>query len=207
MNTVFTLPAWLQFAVAAASIVSSVGVLIAFWQIFITKGQYQEQLKNSKDQFRLQNQGYILFDTVLSLYSPNTIPGTPFADNALLKTFTLFATMENSGNFPVILYLKHCDFYYGDKIVFSLDKDAFGKVIINPKQKNTNGIIVHQLDEQQGISFDQLESLNISAKLLMEYHDFNDTANKKTIEREMIFPIAGNNITTIYKHIYDKVPS
>jgi len=71
--------------------------------------------------------------------------GTPFADNALLKTFTLYATMENSGNFPVILYLKYCDFYYGIKRYSVLDRDAFGKVIINPKQKNTNGIIVHQL--------------------------------------------------------------
>src|ERR1700688_5016608 len=77
-----TLPAWLQWLVSLATVLSSIGVIIAFVQLRISGNQFHEQLKISTDQFQTQlkltqnqfkliNQGFVKL-TMMQYFLPKS---------------------------------------------------------------------------------------------------------------------------------------
>ncbi len=121
------LPIWLQIAVDLATIISSVGVIAAFIQIYISTRQFKEQLKItqnqlklSENQFTLINQGYLSPEFEVSLYSPDIKAGTPIGPNSLWQILTTNVSLNNTGNLPVVFEVIEFDLYFNGVKTFSL---------------------------------------------------------------------------------------
>jgi hypothetical protein len=205
MTTPFALPDWLQYLVAAGSVISSFGVVVALFQIAITKEQFKTQLKSTSNQFTLLNQGYLNLDTQSSLFSPELLPNSPMRPGIRYETFSIKAMLENVGNTPIVYHAERCKIYFNDKEVFDLPVDTLGNSVLYPKQKTTFGMgtVAFQADKTL-LSISQINELHITCKFKFNYHDFHNN-HIKTIERLLIVNIDDHRTGGIYKNILDKI--
>src|ERR1700742_1193500 len=108
MPSPFELPSWLQYLVAASTVIASLGVVVALVQIYVTKKQFNRQLAVTTKQFTLSNQGYLHIDVNSNLYSPQLPAGTPMRPGITYQSISIEAIIENVGNMPVVFSLQSC---------------------------------------------------------------------------------------------------
>jgi len=183
-----TLPAWIQWFVAIATVLTSVGVIVAFVQLKESSIQFKQQLKANRDQFTLLNQGYIQMLFYQKLWGKdehNQMVETEINNTNLYYFSGLVATLENVGNMPIKFYIKHCIAYADGKEIYRGPEEVFKKTVnvIYPKATLPYSFGAFPLVET-GLKLQQLSALKIGYKLLIEYHDFHDN-RIKTIDREM----------------------
>lgn len=183
-----SLPLWLQWLVSLATILSSIGVIIAFVQLRISGKQFERQLRITKQQFKITNQGYINLALNYNLSAGDHLA----TQDELLNPDTMYcsirpvAVLENVGNLPVyftvdsfILFCKGQEKYQ----IPDVAKQA--KNVLYPKQ-STNFYLgeVFFNDQHTLIKGSDILDLNITIKLLITYNDYNDKT-RKTIDRDV----------------------
>ena len=184
-----TLPIWLQWLVSFTSILSSAGVIVAFVQLRESSDQSRRQMKLTEDQFRLLNQGYIQVTVSQLMYvydkNNNLQPVDQIDDATRYYATALISTMQNVGNMPIKMDVKHCIVYMDGKEIYRTDEAALKKTINNiyPQVTLPFNFGAFYLGKD-GVTIRELTDMKITYDLLIEYHDFNDT-RIKTIDRGM----------------------
>jgi len=217
-----TLPAWLQWLVSLATILSSIGVIIAFVQLRISSKQFNEQLKISaeefqtqlkltQDQFKLINQGFVKMSAMVYwlVHNEDVVidPTKPIPLDLTTQYFggRLKITLENVGNLPVKTKFKHFIVFVDDKEMANFTEETLVrfKDTIHPKTHEEYSMPDFPFRyPETGLHLAEIANLKITYSLLIEYKDYNDTNDDaKTIERELEM-VQG----VIYNaHIYDKL--
>ena len=184
-----TLPAWIQWLVAIATALSSVGVIIAFVQLKISSNQFKKQLQLTVQQFKLLNQGYIqlIFNQLLYIVDAdrNLQVAENIDDKTLYYAMALRATMQNVGNMPIKMDVKNCIVYADKKEIYRTPEAVISQTIntIYPQATTIFNFGIFNLSDK-GLNIRQLSDQKITYDLLIEYHDFNDE-RIKTINRGM----------------------
>jgi hypothetical protein len=205
MPTPFALPSWLQYVVAASSIISSLGVVVALVQIAIAKNQFKTQLAVTTNQFTLLNQGYLNLDTRSSLYSPQLVPGTPMRSGVAYESIAIEASLENVGNTPIIYRAESIKMYFNDVEVYSAPTNSLGSSISYPKQKSTFGMGTAFFTQQHSLlTIAQIQQLHPTCKFKFSYHDFNSN-HTKTIERTLVVTLTEHGTGGTYVDIMDQL--
>lgn len=191
-----TLPIWFQWVVSLASVLSSVGVIIAFIQLRESSDQSRKQLKLTEDQFRLLNQGYIQVAVAQIMYIYDADKNLQVADQVDNTTryfaTALTSTMQNVGNMPIKMDVKHCVVYAGEKEIYRTNEALLQQTVNNiyPQVTLPFNFGAFYLGEN-GVTIGELSEMKITYSLLIHYHDFNDP-HIKTIDRGM--ELAGTQI-------------
>jgi hypothetical protein len=184
------LPVWLQWVSTIAASISSIGVLVAFIQIRITGKQFKTQLKLTEEQFKLLNQGYINLKFNQQLYERGEGDKLYLAETVTDKgqyyATALTAQLENVGNMPISLDMKHCIVYADGKEIYRTPESVFAQTqnTIYPKSNMPYNFGLFPLAEK-GLSLQQLFAMNITYDLQIDYYDFNDKEHAKKIDRGM----------------------
>ncbi len=198
-----TLPAWMQWLVAIASVVSSIGVIIAFVQLKISGNQFKEQLQITEQQFKLLNQGYV--DMMLHQdYFTETFEQAQKANiydpTCIYQFFGVTSVFTNVGNVPVKLVVNSFHVFFNGVETFQLPADVISRSenIVHPKQNLSFRLGNVYFNEQKtSLHLAEILALNVTYKILVSYHDYNNNT-RKTIDREL--QLSGLNlITTLIK--------
>jgi len=185
-----TLPIWLQWLAAIAGILSSVGVIIAFVQLRISGEQFNKQLKLTEEQFKLSNQGYVKLTLNQGFVSDEIKSDTPVPLNnqTHYKYSTIEAKLENVGNLPVKLNVISFQVFFNKVEAYSAPKEILTKAkdIVYPKTDLKYELGKYYYNEAHTpLLYYEIEQLNITYKILIHYHDYNDNSKRnKTIDRE-----------------------
>jgi hypothetical protein len=206
------LPIWLQIAVDLAAIISSVGVIAAFIQIYISTKQFKEQLKItqnqlklSEDQFTLINQGYLSPEFEVSLYSPDIKAGTAIAPNSLWQILTTNVSLNNTGNLPIVFTVMEFNLYFNGVKTFSLsDNQVLTPATTYPKQISPYVINAPLKVDHTCMSIEEVIKTEITSKIVIHYHDFN-SKRIKIINRSLKYYIDFNIYLTSYLDISDSI--
>ncbi|MDB5135717.1 MAG: hypothetical protein JWP37_2320 [Mucilaginibacter sp.] len=183
------LPDWLQWLVSISTVLSSVGVIVAFVQLRISSNQFKEQLRQTEQQFRLLNQGYInlTFNQGLFVIDPDGSLRQVDPDKITVFFATaLMAVLENPGNMPIKFDVMHCIVYSHGTEIYRASETELSETVntIYPKATQSFNFGTFYLGEA-GVNLQQLLDLDISYDLLINYHDFNDEQHIKKINRKM----------------------
>ncbi|HTH81970.1 MAG TPA: hypothetical protein VL490_03490 [Mucilaginibacter sp.] len=114
------LPVAMQWAVAFASVLSSVGVIIALVQLKISGDQFKQQLQITQRQFKLTNQGYVQCPVNHDFFTDKNQAATvqDINDPTTLYSYILPAAgLENVGNLPVKFYINYFKVFFDGKEV------------------------------------------------------------------------------------------
>jgi hypothetical protein len=195
----------LQDATNIATIISSFAVLIALIQILISNNQFKRQLNLTRDQFTLQNQGYIIAEVLPSLFVGHEHIGVPMTSNTRYFQFNMSAILENGGHTPISLAIKKSILYVNgvEKVVAPLEN--LGKSTLYPGQRSNVGLMNYPFESGQGLLFSDITNLKITVKILIEYSDFNNKNKLKTIERTLSVIAEPTQVIGIFNEINDKI--
>jgi len=201
------LPVWLQWAVSFATVLSSIGVLVALVQLRISSKQFDRQLKLTERQFKLTNQGYLQCVINQDFYTTKDEPATQqdLMDPATLYWFLFpVAQLENVGNLPIQFFIDHFTVFFNGTEVYHTPDEILKRTenIIYPKQ-NLPFMLgrIFFSDQQATLTLQQIQDLKITCKILVTYNDYNDTT-KKTVNRELEL----SGVFLIGKQIHDSLP-
>src|ERR1700761_91151 len=184
------LPVAMQWAVAFASVLSSVGVIIALVQLKISGDQFKQQLQITQRQFKLTNQGYVQCPINHDFFTDKNQTATvqDINDPTTLYSYILPAAgLENVGNLPVKFYINYFKVFFDGKEVYHTPDVVLQQTenIIYPKQ--TQQFLLGRVffgDQMPNLTLQQIQDLKLTCKILVTYNDYNDNV-KKTIDREM----------------------
>jgi hypothetical protein len=212
MDTTQTLPVWLQMAVGLATIISSIGVIAAFVQIYISirqfKGQLritQDQLKLSEAQFTLINQGYLSPEFDINLYSPDVNDKTEIKSSTTFQTLSTVVNLNNTGNLPVIYQVKEFNLYFNGAKIYSLqDNQEIAPGTVYPKQISPYLINAPLKNDNTRMSVDEVSKTNITCSILIHYNDFN-SKRTKIINRNIKYNISLEGCLPTYLQISDSI--
>jgi hypothetical protein len=201
------LPVWLQWAVSFATVLSSIGVIVALIQLRISGTQFKEQLKLTERQFKLTNQGYI---QCIVNHEFNKNDGTAATPEDAMNPGTLFnsiypvASLENVGNLPVLFFVAHFKVLFNGTEVYHTSEEILTRTenILYPKQEMPFLLGQFFFDEQHSnFTLQQIQALKITYKILVNYNDYNDKT-QKTVDRELEL----SGIYVMSKGIHDSLP-
>ena len=212
MDTNQTLPLWLQIAVDFATIISSIGVIAAFVQIYISIRQFkkqlritQDQLKLSEAQFTLINQGYLSPEFDINLYSPDVNEKTEVKSNTTFQTLSTVVNLNNTGNLPVIYQVKEFNLYFNGAKIYSLqDNQEIAPGTVYPKQISPYLINAPLKNDSTGMSVEEVSKTNITCSILIHYNDFN-SKRTKIINRNLKYNISLEGCLPTYLQISDSI--
>jgi hypothetical protein len=114
------LPVGMQWVVSFASVLSSIGVIVALIQLKISGDQFKQQLQITQRQFKLTNQGYIQCPINHDFFTDKNQVATlqEFSDPTTLYSYIFpVAALENVGNLPVMLSINHFKVFFDGKEV------------------------------------------------------------------------------------------
>ncbi len=201
------LPVWLQWAVSLATVLSSIGVIVALIQLKISGTQFKQQLKLTERQFKLTNQGYIQCVINQDFYTANNEPAT---QQDIMNPATLYwflfpvAQLENVGNLPVQFFIDHFKVFFNGTEVYHTPDEVLKQTenIIYPKQ-NLPFMLgrIFFSDQQATLTLQQIQDLKITCEILVTYNDYNDKT-KKTVNRKLEL----SGVFLIGKDIHDSLP-
>jgi hypothetical protein len=201
------LPVWLQWAVSFATVLSSIGVIVALIQLRISSNQFNRQLKLTERQFKLTSQGYIQCIVNNEFYK---IDGKPATQEDVLDPVIQYnsifpiASLENVGNLPVQFFIDHFTVLFNGTEIYHTPGKILTQTenIIYPKQ--TLPFLLGQYffnDQHSNLSLQDIQELKITYKILVNYNDYNDKT-QKTVNRELEL----SGIYMIGKEIHDSLP-
>jgi hypothetical protein len=200
------LPVAMQWAVAFASVLSSVGVIIALFQLKISGDQFKQQLKITQRQFKLTNQGYVQCPINGDFFTDKIQTATvqDFNDPTTLYNYILpMAGLENVGNLPVRFHINYFKVFFDDNEVYHTPEVVLQtENIIYPKQSQQ--FLLGRVffgAQMPNLTLQQIQDLKLTCKILVTYNDYNDSV-KKTIDREMEL----SGVFLIIKKINDSLP-
>jgi hypothetical protein len=201
------LPVWLQWAVSLATVLSSIGVIVALIQLKISGTQFKEQLKLTERQFKLTNQGYIQCTVNHEFYMSNGMAAT---QEDAINPATLFnsifpvASLENVGNLPVLFFVAYFKVSFDGTEVYHTPEEILTRTenILYPKQNMPFLLGQFFFDEQHSnLSLEQVQALKITYNILVNYNDYNDKT-QKTVNRELEL----SGVYVMSKGIKDSLP-
>jgi hypothetical protein len=201
------LPVGMQWVVSFASVLSSIGVIVALIQLKISGDQFKQQLQITQRQFKLTNQGYIQCPINHDFFTDKNQVATlqEFSDPTTLYSYIFpVAALENVGNLPVMLSINHFKVFFDGKEVYHTPELVLQQTenIIYPKQSLQFMLgRVFFSDQMANLTLQQIQDLKLTCKILVTYNDYNDSV-KKTIDRELEL----SGIYLINKKINDSIP-